>query len=122
MLRSIMISAIAAGFLSCAKEPDMGQMPDAARPRSTVTQAVDPTNAGRTMVVRGTVTRVCQTEGCWMEVTDGTSTLRMTFKDEAFAVPLDLAGTVVAEGVVTEQIQDGARIPVMVATGVRVEE
>ena len=122
MMRMIMVLVVALILAACGKEPEMGQMPDASRTRLTVTQAADPANAGRTIVVRGTVAKVCQTEGCWMEVTDGTSTLRMTFKDEAFAVPMDLAGNVEAEGVVTEEIQDGTRVPVMVATGVRVQE
>ena len=119
MLRFIMILATMITLQSCAKEPEMGQMPDASRTPITVTQAVDPTNAGRTIVVRGTVATVCQTEGCWMDVTDGTSTLRMTFKDEAFAMPLDMTGMIVAEGVVTEEIEDGQRVARMVASGVR---
>jgi hypothetical protein len=122
MLRFIMILAAVLILPSCAKEPDMGQMPDASRTPLSVSQAVDPTNAGRTIVVRADVAKVCQTEGCWMDVTDGTSTLRLTFKDEAFAMPLDMTGTIVAEGVVTEEIEDGRRVARMVATGVRTVE
>jgi hypothetical protein len=46
----------------------------------------------------------------------------LTFKDEAFAMPLDMTGTIVAEGVVTEEIEDGRRVARMVVTGVRTVE
>ena len=77
-----------------------------------------------------------------MSITDGSSYLRVTFKDEAFYVPTTLSGPVVVRGVVNESVveQDVAqaiggsiglsdeaiaaiegdqRIAMMVATGVR---
>ena len=122
MLRFIMILAATLILSSCAKEPEMGQMPDASRTPLSVSQAIDPTNAGRTIVVRGDVAEVCQTEGCWMNVTDGRSVLRVTFKDEAFAVPVNLHGKVLVEGIVHEEIEEGSRVPRLVATGVTRQE
>lgn len=50
--------------------------------------------AGKAVVVEGSVERVCQMEGCWMQIVpDGTSeagAVRVTF-DHKFAVPKDAA-------------------------------
>ena len=50
--------------------------------------------------VRGNVVEVCQSKGCWLALElDGAETMRMTFKDYDFFVPLDLAGAeIIAEG------------------------
>lgn len=61
----------------------------------------------KTNVVRvmARVTEVCQKRGCWMMLTDGSSMVRVTFKDDGFFVPKDIAGkTIIAEGLVTEEI------------------
>jgi hypothetical protein len=46
---------------------------------------------GQKVVIEGVVTRVCQAEGCWMEIgpkTEGDGSVRVTF-DHKFAVPKD---------------------------------
>lgn len=46
---------------------------------------------GKTVVIEGVVRRVCQAEGCWMEIgpkTEGEGGVRVTF-DHKFAVPKD---------------------------------
>ncbi|MBU3741814.1 MAG: DUF4920 domain-containing protein [Candidatus Kapabacteria bacterium] len=118
MLRFVIMLLVAFGLTACSKEPDMGQRIDMTRTPISVTQALDPTGYGRTVLVEGTVAEVCQTEGCWMNVSDGKSAMRVTFKDEAFAVPVNLTGKVMVEGVVREEIEESGRVPVMVATGV----
>jgi hypothetical protein len=51
------------------------------------------------------VTEVCQKKGCWMMLTDGDVSVRVTFKDYGFFIPKDLAGTtIIAEGVVAEEV------------------
>jgi len=50
--------------------------------------------------VTGTVVAVCRKKGCWMELMrpDG-GTIRVTFKDYEFFVPMDISGrTVIIEG------------------------
>ncbi|MGI8892682.1 MAG: DUF4920 domain-containing protein [Bacteroidia bacterium] len=43
--------------------------------------------------VRGKVVDVCQKKGCWMELDKGDgSTIRVTFKDYGFFVPMDIKG------------------------------
>lgn len=49
------------------------------------------TYAGKTLTVEGEVSDVCQKKGCWMVVSDGTRTMRVTMKDHAFGV--DMQGT-----------------------------
>ena len=47
--------------------------------------------AGKTVVIEGVVRRVCQAEGCWMEIgpkAEGDGSVRVTF-DHKFTVPKD---------------------------------
>ena len=47
---------------------------------------------GKTLVIEGVVRRVCQAEGCWVEIgpKEGEGTVRVTF-DHKFSVPKDAA-------------------------------
>lgn len=56
---------------------------------------------GKSFVVKGVIVRSCKKEGCWMEMADrdGAKSVRVTFGDHAFFIPLNSAGMkVVAEG------------------------
>ena len=48
--------------------------------------------AGKTVVIEGVVRRVCQAEGCWVEIgpKEGEGSVRVTF-DHKFSVPKDAA-------------------------------
>lgn len=50
--------------------------------------------AGRPVTVEGTVKRVCQMKGCWMELAPAGADrgVRVTFRDYAFFVPTDSRG------------------------------
>lgn len=50
--------------------------------------------AGKTVRVEGVVVRSCKMEGCWMELapTVDAKSVRVTFKDHTFFIPLDSAG------------------------------
>lgn len=51
--------------------------------------------------LEGTITDVCQKEGCWLVLTDGKQTMRIHMKGHAFAVPKDISGRkIVVEGVI----------------------
>ena len=57
--------------------------------------------AGKTVAVEGVIVRSCQMEGCWMEMAakEGGKSVRVTFGDHAFYIPLNAAGMKVkAEG------------------------
>lgn len=55
--------------------------------------------------MEGTITDVCQAQGCWLVLTDGTLTMRVHMKGHAFAVPKDISGRkVVVEGMVEVKI------------------
>lgn len=61
----------------------------------------------KTNVVRvsAKISEVCQSKGCWMILTDGNASMRVTFKDYGFFVPKDISGKIIiAEGLVTEEI------------------
>lgn len=58
--------------------------------------------AGKTLEVEGVIVRSCKKEGCWMEMADkeGGRSVRVTFGDHAFFIPLNAAGMKVrAQGV-----------------------
>jgi len=58
--------------------------------------------ADRPVAVEGVIVRSCKKEGCWMEMADkeGGRSVRVTFGDHAFFIPLNSAGMKVkAEGV-----------------------
>jgi hypothetical protein len=77
----------------------------------TVSDAIKETRLhAKPILVRGTISDVCQRKGCWLMVTDGVEEMRVTFKDYAFFVPTDSDGrNVMIEGVVTEEeISEGA--------------
>lgn len=59
---------------------------------------------GKPVLVRGSIIDVCTNKGCWMVVTDGTTQMRVTFKDYGFFVPINSkGGTVFLQGVVSDQ-------------------
>lgn len=106
-MKTILVIVALSAFLlsSCSRTKVLGTPPSTTTVL-TVSQALDPRSFGRTVTIKGTVRSVCQEEGCWMVITDGSSSLRMTFKQEAFTVPLSLLGEVVVEGVVQEELVD----------------
>jgi len=58
--------------------------------------------ADKKVAVEGVIVRSCKKEGCWMEMAakDGGKSVRVTFGDHAFFIPLNSAGMKVkAEGV-----------------------
>lgn len=56
--------------------------------------------AGKTVLVEGAVSGVCQNRGCWMTMQHEGKEMRVRFKDYAFFVPMDCAGrTARIEGV-----------------------
>jgi hypothetical protein len=57
------------------------------------------------VAVEARVAEVCRMKGCWMVLTDGARSARVTFRDYAFFVPRDLAGkTVIAEGTLSRRL------------------
>lgn len=50
---------------------------------------------GRTVLTRGRIDRSCKAKGCWMELSavKGGPSMRITFRDYGFFVPLDAAGS-----------------------------
>jgi hypothetical protein len=68
-----------------------------------VSDALKPANYDRPVRVEGECYRVCQSEGCWLIVTDGKEKLRVTMKNNDFAAPMDLGSKkIMLEGKVSE--------------------
>jgi hypothetical protein len=71
----------------------------------TLDQATAEANVGKTLAVQGPAAEVCQNKGCWMVLTEGARSIRVTFKDYGFFVPKDIAGkTVLVEGVLSRRL------------------
>lgn len=80
---------------------------------------------GKTVALKGTIVRSCKMEGCWMELGDkkGGKSVRVTFGDHKFFIPLNAAGMdVKAQGVFKTKTltkehvdhlinEDGAKFP-----------
>ena len=65
--------------------------------------------AGKTVRIEGRVADVCQNKGCWLVVTEGQKSVRVTMKDYGFFVPIDSAGaTADLEGTFVEKPVDPA--------------
>ena len=107
ILSALLVGGLLTIFLSsCAEDNFVGERPVDSGKVLTVTEAVQPQQLGRAIRVRGTVRAVCQDEGCWMTITDGTSYLRMTFLNEKFTVSMELDGNVIVEGTIYEEIYE----------------
>lgn len=99
---------------------------------------------GEPVYISGIINDVCQKKGCWLVISDGTSQMRVTFKDYGFFVPTDSQNRqVTIRGVVSveeieedlakhyaeeskgedpDEISGPQRVTTMVATGVMISE
>ena len=105
MKRFLLIAITAALFTSCK---DTGA--DKSTKTETAEDGVQPSDSLKAMMgndtslvckVSGKIEAVCQKKGCWMELknADGSS-IRVTFKDYGFFMPLDCAGkTAIVDGI-----------------------
>ena len=82
-----------------AKKADLADV--VAKPAKYTTDAV---------VTEGVVDKVCQREGCWLQIApkSGEAGMLVTFKDEAFVVPKECSGhTARLFGTVSVSVEDG---------------
>ncbi len=73
---------------------------DGAIPATSLTSKMQGHTGPLAIKIKGTVTSVCQKEGCWLLVDiGGEKMMRVRFKDHAFVVPKNISGkTVVLDG------------------------
>lgn len=66
---------------------------------------------GKAVRLEGTIERVCQNKGCWLEFKQEAKSVHVTFENYAFFVPKDSIGKpVVLEGKVMVQEPDADRV------------
>jgi hypothetical protein len=122
-----LVAATALTFTACAKKTDAEANKPATEQQSQTAQApqykafgdsvqstsapiqlaeaMKAPNAQKNVRIQAKVVEVCQKKGCWMMLTDGSTTMRITFKDYGFFVPKDIAGkTIIAEGILSEDV------------------
>ncbi|MDQ1611469.1 MAG: hypothetical protein QOG00_1400 [Pyrinomonadaceae bacterium] len=80
--------------------------------------------AGKRLRIEGVVERVCQSEGCWMQIApeSGASGIRVTFKDHSFFVPKDSKSMKFkAEGEFSVKVLDRAQVDHLIEDGAKIE-
>ncbi|HJR07404.1 MAG TPA: DUF4920 domain-containing protein [Pyrinomonadaceae bacterium] len=80
--------------------------------------------AGKRVRIEGVVERVCQSEGCWMQIApeSGVAGIRVTFKDHSFFVPKDSRSMKFkAEGEFSVKVLDKAQVDHLVEDGAKIE-
>lgn len=115
----VTLHLLAVTLSSCGKPDYLGVPPSDTVQTISVREATDHRNTGRVVALRATVGSVCQDEGCWLTISDGSAEIKMKFIDPTLGVPTDLHGQVLAQGVLRETITNGVRIPELHASGVR---
>jgi hypothetical protein len=80
--------------------------------------------AGKRVRIEGVVERVCQSEGCWMQIAPeaGVTGIRVTFKDHSFFVPKDSKSMKFkAEGEFSVKVLDKAQVDHLIEDGAKIE-
>ena len=80
--------------------------------------------AGKRVRIEGVVERVCQSEGCWMQIAPaaGVAGIRVTFKDHSFFVPKDSKSMKFkAEGEFFVKVLDKAQVDHLIEDGAKIE-
>ena len=80
--------------------------------------------AGKRVRIEGVVERVCQAEGCWMQIApeSGVAGIRVTFKDHSFFVPKDSKSMKFkAEGEFSVKVLDKAQVDHLIEDGAKIE-
>lgn len=109
-LRIILFALLLTAISACGEKKEYGAKESIVKESAiSVKEALQPVNYDRPIKLNGEVTKVCQTEGCWMAIKDqNNAKIRVTFKDGTFAVPLNSAGKKVQmEGMVVAEVVDG---------------
>lgn len=79
--------------------------------------------AGKRVRIEGVVERVCQAEGCWMQIAPEMSVagIRVTFKDHSFFVPKDSKSMKFkAEGEFSVKVLDKAQVDHLIEDGAKI--
>lgn len=109
-MKTALALLLAVGLSGCAgssRRPETvyGRAPALTSAPLTLAAASSEAYVGRTLAVKAPAAEVCQSKGCWMVLTEGARSIRVTFRDYAFFVPKDIAGkTVVVEGVLSRRL------------------
>lgn len=70
-----------------------------------VASLLNPEQHGKTVAISGEIRAVCQTEGCWISLYDGTAAVGVMFADAGFTAPTDCTGkSATVEGKMTERL------------------
>ena len=86
-------------------ETQFGAKPSLEGDAITLVSAIDNKMLDKAIKLKSYVTEVCSKKGCWMTLSEGETSIRVTFKDYAFFVPLDFKDVnVELEGVLSKKL------------------
>ncbi len=107
LILSVLLTAAPLAFATDYGAPITGDLD----PAPIAEVLADPESLeGREVTVSGRITRVCQKTGCWVMLTDGEASLRVT-TEHAFFVPKDSTGRAIAIGTLTGRTLETDQAP-----------
>lgn len=116
-IRATLLLAMATSVAVAAETGSFGK-PLAGLPLSSLESVLAEPQNGQRVRLEGTIEKVCQQKGCWLELKQGESSVLVTFEDYSFFVPKGSAGrTVVLEGKVKVKARSPQEIAHLKAEG-----
>ena len=113
MIRSLFVAASLAvlATAAAADAPRTFGKPLAGLPAVPLADVLAKPENGRTVRLEGTIERVCENKGCWLEFKQEAKSVHVTFENYGFFVPKDSIGKpVVLEGKVIVKTPDADRV------------
>lgn len=88
----VVLACLAASAAAFAEVRKFGEPLRDSTKVTALTEVLAKAEDGATVRVAGTIDKVCQNKGCWLELKDGDASVHVTFAGYAFFVPKDSAG------------------------------
>lgn len=93
---AVMLGVLAHAALLVGGEPQTFGKPLAGLPPASLEDVLTKPEAGKVLRLEGTIERVCQNKGCWLELKQGERSIHVTFEGYSFFVPKDATHRAVA--------------------------
>jgi len=93
---AMMLGVLSLAALLVAEEPRTFGKPLTGLPLASLEEVLAKPEAGKVLRLEGTIERVCQNKGCWLELKQGERSIHVTFQGYSFFVPKDATHRAVA--------------------------
>lgn len=92
----VMFAVLVQSAFLVAEEPRTFGKPLAGLPPASLADVLARPEAGKVLRLEGSIERVCQNKGCWLELKQGDKSIHVTFEGYSFFVPKDAIHRAVA--------------------------